>query len=78
MGARFYESQTPTSHPVPMGIGEGCEIKNAIVDLNARIGAGSKLLNAGGVQELDAENYCIRGGIIVVPRDATVPPGTVV
>jgi glucose-1-phosphate adenylyltransferase len=78
MGARFYEAQAPTSHPVPMGIGEDCEIRNAIVDLNARIGAGSKLVNAKGLQEFDAENYCIRGGIIVVPRDAVIPPGTVV
>jgi glucose-1-phosphate adenylyltransferase len=76
MGARFYESQTPTSHPVPIGVGEGCEIRNAIVDLNARIGAGSRLVNAAGVQEADAENYCIRGGVIVVPRDAVLPPGT--
>lgn len=78
MGARFYESQAPTSHPVPLGVGEGCEIRNAIVDLNARIGAGAKLVNAKGIQEHDADNYCIRGGVIVVPRDAVIPPGTVV
>jgi glucose-1-phosphate adenylyltransferase len=78
MGARFYESQSPTSHPVPLGVGEDCEIRNAIVDLNARIGAGSKLVNAKGLQEYDGENYCIRGGVIVVPRDSVIAPGTVV
>ena len=78
MGARFYESQAPTSHPVPMGVGEGCEIRNAIVDLNARIGAGSRLVNVKGVQEYDGDNLCIRGGVIVVPRDAVIAPGTVV
>jgi glucose-1-phosphate adenylyltransferase len=78
MGARFYESQAPTSHPVPLGIGENCEIRNAIVDLNARIGDGSRLVNERGVQEHDGDNWCIRGGVIVVPRDAVVPPGTVV
>jgi glucose-1-phosphate adenylyltransferase len=78
MGARSYESQTGTSHPIPMGVGEGCEIKNAIVDLNARIGAGSRLVNVKGLQEFDAQDYCIRGGIIVVPRDAVIQPGTVV
>ncbi len=76
MGARFYESQTGTSHAVPIGVGEGCEIRNAIVDLNARIGAGTRLVNAEGVMERDADNYCIRGGVIVVPRDAVIPPGT--
>jgi glucose-1-phosphate adenylyltransferase len=78
MGARFYESQSPTSHPVALGIGEGCQIKNAIVDLNARIGDGAQLVNAKGLQEFDADNYCIRGGVIVVPRDAVIAPGTVV
>jgi len=78
MGARYYESQAATFHPVPLGVGEGCEIRNAIIDLNARIGAGSRLVNEKGVQELDAHDWCIRGGIIVVPRDAVIPPGTVV
>jgi glucose-1-phosphate adenylyltransferase len=78
MGARFFESQAPTSHPVPLGIGERCEIRNAIIDLNARIGEGTRLVNEAGVQEFDADNYCIRGGVIVVPRDAVLPPGTVV
>jgi glucose-1-phosphate adenylyltransferase len=78
MGARFFEAQSPTSHPVPLGVGEGCQIRNAIVDLNARIGSGSKLVNEKGLQEFDADNYCIRGGIIVVPRDSVIAPGTVV
>jgi len=78
MGARYYESQSGAQHPVPLGVGEGCEIKNAIVDLNARIGAGSRLVNVKGLQEFDADDYCIRGGIIVVPRDAVIQPGTVV
>ena len=78
MGARFYESQAPTSHPIAMGVGENCEIRNAIVDLNARIGDGSRLVNAKGLQEYDGDNFCIRGGVIVVPRDAVIAPGTVV
>ena len=78
MGAREYESQRGHHAAVPMGIGKDCEIRNAIVDLNARIGDGAKLINKRGVQEEDAENWCIRGGVIVVPRGATIPPGTVV
>ena len=79
MGAKDYESQKASAaSDVPMGIGRGCVIRNAIVDLNARIGDGAKLINARGVQDEDAENYCIRGGIIVVPRGATIPPDTVI
>jgi glucose-1-phosphate adenylyltransferase len=76
MGARYFESQVGRMHDVPMAIGRNCTIRNAIVDLNARIGAGSVLVNEKGVQEADGEDWCIRGGIVVVPRDAVIPPGT--
>ena len=62
----------------PVGIGEGCHLRRAIVDLDASIGDGSRLINEAGVQEASEENYSIRGGIIVVPRKAVIPPGTVI
>jgi len=78
MGASSWESLSPDSTQVPLGIGLDCHIKNAIVDFDSRIGDGSKLINANGVQNMDADNYCIRDGIIVVPKNAVIPPGTVV
>lgn len=63
---------------VPVGIGRGCRLRRAIIDLDARIGDGSLLLNEAGVENLDGENYFIREGIIVVPRRASIPPGTVI
>jgi glucose-1-phosphate adenylyltransferase len=77
MGQRDYEPLGGPGHGrIPMGIGRGCVIRNAIVDLNARIGEGVKLVNAKGVQDHEGENHCIRGGIVVVPRGATIPAGT--
>ena len=76
MGATRFEP-APGSR-VPLGIGRGCSVRNAIIDLDARIGDGARLLNEGNVQEADGDNWCIRGGIIVVPRSATIPPGTVI
>jgi glucose-1-phosphate adenylyltransferase len=78
MGARFWESLPEDSEQVPLGIGRDCHIKNAIVDFDSRIGDGSKLINADGIQEAVAENYVIREGIIVVPKNAVIPPGTVI
>jgi glucose-1-phosphate adenylyltransferase len=46
------------------------------VDLGARIGDGSRLLNEAGVQEADGPGWFIRGGVIVVPQGAVLPPGT--
>ncbi len=78
MGASTFENFRGDDGRLPIGIGRNCEIRGAIVDFNARIGEGSRLVNEPAVQHADADNYCIRGGIIVVPRDAEIPPGTVV
>jgi len=53
-------------------------LRNAIIDFNARIGDGCKLTNREGVLEAENDLYSIRGGIIVVPKNAVLPPGTVV
>ena len=78
MGANAWENDVPDSHEVALGIGRDCEIRNAILDFNARIGDGCKLVNADGVQNADADNYAIREGIIVIPKNAVLPPGTVI
>jgi glucose-1-phosphate adenylyltransferase len=76
MGAKHYEEEG--AMPVPLGIGKDCRMRRAIVDLGARIGGGSRLLNEAGVQEADGAGWFIRGGVIVVPQGAVLPPGTVV
>jgi glucose-1-phosphate adenylyltransferase len=65
---------------VPVGIGEGCTISNAIIDKNARIGKNCVITNASGVEELeDEENgIYIRSGIVTILRNATIPDGTVI
>ncbi len=83
MGADFFESEEERAvnlqNGIPdVGIGNHCEIRNAIIDKNARIGNGVKLINARQVKEEDAENYVIRDGIIVVPKNAVIPEGTVI
>ena len=46
--------------------------------LGAAIGAGARLVNEKQVQGTDGDRYYIRGGIIVVPKGAVIPDGTVV
>ncbi len=62
----------------PVGIGEGAVIENAIVDKNARIGAGVRIENRAGLREAEGEGWVIRDGITVVPKNAIIPDGTVV
>ena len=62
----------------PVGVGEGCEISNAIIDKNARIGRGVRICNERGVQEADGDGWAIRDGIVVVEKNGVVPDGTVI
>ena len=61
-----------------VGIGVNCRIHNAIVDKNARIGDNVVISPAGKPESLDGPNYYIRDGVVVVPKNAVVPHGTVI
>ncbi|MFP5286337.1 MAG: glucose-1-phosphate adenylyltransferase [Thermoanaerobaculia bacterium] len=77
MGADVWENDPPDGLP-RMGIGHDCHIRNAILDFDARIGDGCRLINADGVENADSEHYTIRDGIIIVHKHAVIPPGTVI
>ncbi len=62
----------------PVGIGEGTEINNAIIDKNARIGRGVRILNSEGIQDAEGTGWAIREGIVVVPKNSSIPDGTVI
>lgn len=83
MGADAFESQEAiernAAEGIPdIGIGRNCEIRGAIIDKNARIGDGARLINAAGALEAETDDYVIRDGIIVVPKHGVIRPGTVV
>jgi glucose-1-phosphate adenylyltransferase len=63
-----------------VGIGEETIINRAIIDKNARIGSGVRLVNEAKILEADGENnsYYIRDGIIIVPKNAVIKDGTIV
>jgi glucose-1-phosphate adenylyltransferase len=79
MGADAYQQPHKPGEPrVPfVGIGEGAYLKNAIVDKNASIGAGTQLVNREKYREYDdpEARFFVRDGIIVVPKNAVVPEG---
>jgi glucose-1-phosphate adenylyltransferase len=81
LGADYYDTDgdAPARGPAPrLGIGRDVVLDRVIVDKNARVGDGARLVNEPGVQELDGDGFYIRNGIIVVPKDGVIPPGTVV
>jgi glucose-1-phosphate adenylyltransferase len=80
LGADFYEADdaAPARGEGPrLGIGRDVMLDRVIVDKNARIGDGARLVNERGVQEADGEGYFIRNGVIIVPKDGVIQPGTI-
>ena len=58
-----------------LGIGRDVVLDRVIVDKNARIGDGARLVNERGVEDADGDGYYIRSGIIIVPKDGVIPAG---
>ena len=81
LGADFYEADddAPAKGSGPrMGIGRDVTLEGVIVDKNARIGDGVQLVNGARVDHADGPGYYIRNGVIIVPKDGVVKPGTLV
>lgn len=83
MGADYYETyeeiQMNLSNQTPhIGVGYNSVINKAIIDKNTRIGKNVRLVNERGVEEEDGDNYAIRDGIIIIPKNATIEDGTVI
>jgi glucose-1-phosphate adenylyltransferase len=83
MGCDYYESANQELKDDDMGIphmsiGRGCRIERAIIDKNAHIGDHVTISDRSGSPDEDGPYYFIRDGIVIVPRGAVVPPGTVI
>jgi len=83
MGADRYETvdqikENREKKVSDIGIGNHCTIINAIVDKDVRIGDNVSIINAHNLQQRDGENYYIRDGIIIIPKNAWIPNGTVI
>jgi glucose-1-phosphate adenylyltransferase len=77
MGCDYYEPLD--AQPLPrMGIGHNARIENAIIDKNARIGHDVTITPAGKPDSVDHELYYIRDGIVIIPKNAVIPDGTII
>ena len=78
LGADFYGDGNSRPAGVALGIGRDVVLDRVVVDKNARIGDGARLVNERALDHADGDGYYIRGGITVVPKGAVIAPGTVV
>jgi glucose-1-phosphate adenylyltransferase len=83
LGSDYYESlesiveHEKTGKP-PIGIGANCRVENTIVDKNARVGNNVVISPAGKPDKVDAPNYYIRDGIVIIPKNGVIPHGMVI
>lgn len=82
MGADYYEvdatrEKVIAAGRIPVGIGEGASIRRAIIDKNARIGAGAVIHGGIDRPDQDGETFSVRDGIILVHKSAVIEPGSV-
>lgn len=83
IGADNFETDADRAANRDLGIpdftvGDGSVIQRAILDKDSRIGRNVQIVNRRDVTEDEGENYVIRGGVVVLPRGAIVPDGTVI
>jgi glucose-1-phosphate adenylyltransferase len=57
-------------------VGRGSVIQGAIIDTNARIGTDVRIVNNRGLRDFDGEDYFVRDGIVIVPKNAEIEDGT--
>ena len=84
MGADYYETsaerQSNREKGYPhLGIGSGTRVRKAIIDKNARIGEGCSIgLDDAALSDGDYGDYYIRDGIVIVPKNGVIAPGTTI
>lgn len=84
MGSGYYETEKEKmlnkEKNIPnIGIGRGTIIKNAIIDQNVRIGDGCRIGIDNKLREDGMyDNYWIKDGLIVIPKNGIIPSGTVI
>jgi glucose-1-phosphate adenylyltransferase len=84
MGADYYETEAQKQKNTEarvhnVGIGKGAIVKGAIIDKNACIGEGCRI-GIDNINRTDGNygHYYIVDGIIVIPKNAVLYPGTVI
>jgi len=76
MGADYFEQDRHVDEKQSaIGIGRNCVIDRAIIDKNARIADGVVITPEGKPANFDGDNYFIRDGIVIVPKNAVIPAG---
>lgn len=79
MGDDYYDNPGYKEYrqsDVYFGIDCNCDIEGAIIDKNTCIGEGVIIKPYAPGTDLDADHYVVRDGIVVIPKNTIIQPGT--
>jgi glucose-1-phosphate adenylyltransferase len=83
MGADYYETDDEIKENDRLGrsgigIGQGSTVEGAIIDKNARIGRNVTIRHLRDRPDMETDNWVARDGLVIVPKNAIIPDGTVI
>jgi glucose-1-phosphate adenylyltransferase len=83
MGADYFETEkelaeNERSGRPGIGIGAGSVIEGAIIDKNARIGRNVTIRHLRDRPDMETDIWVAREGLVIVPKNAIIPDGTVI
>ena len=80
MGADYYSRTEVGEEPREpnIGIGSNCFIQGAIIDKNACLGEGVVIKPFPRGTDIEHADWSVQDGIVVIPKNATLLPGTVI
>lgn len=76
MGSDYFDLDIQEEGRLRLGIGRNCRINRTIIDKNVRIGDGCHISPDGKPENMDADNFCIRDGIVIIPKNTEIPANT--
>lgn len=81
MGAQWYESDEDRTENrargrPDVGVGRDCQIEDAIIDVNVRIGDGVHLSPAGKPEGFTHGPVTVRDGVLCVTKNGVIPDGS--
>lgn len=68
----------PVEGPPAPGVAEESYVERAIIDRNVSIGKRCVIKNRDNIQEGERDNFYIRDGIVVIPKNAIIPDHTII
>jgi glucose-1-phosphate adenylyltransferase len=83
MGADYYETDAERAENKRqgrpnVGVGQGSSVQDALIDKNARIGRNVQIRTLPDRPDAETETWVARDGLVIVPKNAIIPDGTVI